>query len=138
MTAPWGKGVHRDYTAFVMEVHVRKDTAGNLTSYRCLQGAEDYEAAAHMGGSHGMSEGSWALLTEAARAELLLQLLVKISNDAEFTEKLTARGKIDEGLFRSLSKDTLAQIVKGLDELLPHLAREAVETVKDGLRHQTE
>lgn len=138
MTAPWAKGVHRDYTAFVMEVHVRKDAAGNLASYRCLQGPRDQEAASRMGGSHGMSEGSWALLTEAARAELMLQLLVKLSNDAEFKEKLMAQEKIDEGLLRSLSKDTLDQIHKGLDELLPHLAREAVEIVKDGLQHQNE
>lgn len=137
MAEPWKKGVHPDHTAFVMEVHVRRDKDGQVSSYRCLQGPEDQAATEKMEGSHGMAEGSWALLTEAARSEIMLQLLVKLSNDPEFKEKMASTGEIDEGLLRSLSKDTLEQMQKGLDELLPHLAREAVETVRDGLRNKT-
>ena len=136
MTVPWSKGVHADYTAFVMEVHVRRDKGGNVKSFRCLQGTEDHQTVQQMEGSHGMAEGSWALLTEAARAEILLQLLVKISNGSEFKQKLASGSEIDEGLLGSLSKDTLEQMKKGLDELLPHLTREAAETVRDGLGHQ--
>lgn len=137
MTAPWEKGVHADYTAFVMEVHVRRSRDGGVTSYRCLQGPEDQKATEKMEGSHGMAEGSWALLTESARAEIMLQLLVKLSNDPEFKRKLVSGDEIDEGLLRSLSKDTLQQMQRGLDELLPHLTREAVATVRDGLRTET-
>lgn len=138
MSAPWTKGVHHDHTAFVMEVHVRKDDNGNLTSYRCLQDAEDHQIVEKMEGSHGMSEGSWALLTEATRAELLLQLLVKMSNDSEFKRKLASDPDIDENLLRNLSNATLEQMKKGLDELLPHLTREALEAVGNELRHQNE
>jgi hypothetical protein len=137
MTAPWKKGVHSDYTAFVIEVHVRRDREGNVASYRRLQGPEDQRTSETMEGSHGMVEGSWALLTESARSELMLQLLVKLSNDPEFKQKLASEGDIDEGLLRSLSKDTLEQLQKGLKELLPHLTREAAETVRDGLRTKT-
>jgi len=138
MTDTWTRGVHSDHTTFVMEVYVRRDKGGKVSSYRALQSPEDHQVAQTMEGSHGMVEGSWALLTEAARAELMLQLLVKLSNDPEFKEKLLSGDKIDEGLLGSLSKDTLQQMTKGLEELLPHLAREAAETVKHGLRNETE
>ena len=136
MTAPWPKGFHPDYTAFVMEVHVRKDKGGTVRSWRSLQSPEDHQAAEQMPGSHGMVEGSWALLQEAARAEVLLLLLVKLSNDSEFKRKLTSGTEIDEALLRSLSKDTLEQMKKGLGELLLPLTREAAETVRDGLGNQ--
>lgn len=137
MTAPWERGAHPGYTAFKMDVHVRRDRDGTVSSLREIA-PEDQEIAMTMEGSHGMVEGSWALLTEAARAELMLQLLVKLSNDAEFKRKLASGGEINEDLPKVLSKDTLAQMKKGLEELLPHLAREAIETVRDGFRHENE
>jgi hypothetical protein len=117
-----------------MEVHVRRDRSGNVASYRCLQSTEDQKTVETLEGSHGMPEGSWALLTESARSEIMLQLLVKLSNDSEFQEKLVSGDGPDEELLEGLTKDVLEHMQKGLRELLPHLTREAVETVRNGLR----
>lgn len=134
MSDPWSKGAHPSYTAFVIEVHVRRDQSGGVRSFRRLQGPEDEDAASALPGTGGMQEGAWALLTEAARTEAMLQLLVKLSNDAEFKQKITESGNVDPDLLENLVKDTLEQIQRGLDEILPRVARETVSTVRDGLR----
>jgi hypothetical protein len=138
MNPPWDKGVKDDYVAFVMEVHVRRDRDGTIRSHRNLQGPEDHLAAQKMEGTHGMQEGSWALLTEAARSEAMLQLLVKLTKLPDFKEKLLSGAEIDENLLGSLSKDTLEQMQKGLEELLPSLVKEAAQVVRDGLQGQVE
>jgi hypothetical protein len=134
MPIPWPKGKHHDYVAFVVEVHVRKDRDGTVRSVKRLQDEQDERTTANMEGSHGMQEGGWALLTEAVRSEAMLQLLVKISNDPEFKEKLLSGDDVvTENLLNNLKKDTLEQLKKSLDEVTPHLVREATETVRDGL-----
>jgi hypothetical protein len=86
--------------------------------------------------SGGLAEGSWALLTEAVRTEALLQLILKVSNDVEFKEKMESAKGVPEDLIRNLSKSTLKQIQRGLEELTIPLAREAITAVQDGLRNQ--
>jgi hypothetical protein len=138
MAGPWTKGIHRDYTAFVMEVHVCRDRVGVIRSFRCLQDARDEEAASALPGSGGMEEGAWALLTECARAETLLQVLVKLSNDVEFHKKIVQGTEIDSELIENFTKATLDQIRRGLDEVLPSVVREIITTVRDGLKPQDE
>lgn len=132
--APWVKGRHQDYTAFVIEVHVHQDRTGNLRSFHCLQGTEDEVAASTLpGSSGGMEEGALALLTEAGRAESLLQVLVKLTNEPEFQQKLLSDGEVDPGLIENLTKGTMDQIHRELCEILPHIVRETVIKVRDGL-----
>lgn len=135
MTAPWRKGTHPEYEAFVIEVHVRKDQDGHVHSFRGLQDATDYATTEKMKGSHGMQESAWALLMESVRAELMLQVLVNLTQKPEFKEKL-----LDENLQKEieeeLSKTTLEQLHRGLEEITLPLVREAMETMKDGLGKQ--
>jgi hypothetical protein len=138
MSAPWPKGIHHDYTAFVMEVHVRRDQGGAARSFHCLQDQRDEETTASLQSSGGMEEGAWALLTECVKAEALLQVLVKLSNDAEFQRKMIQTDEVDPGLLENLTKATLEQLHKGLNELLPHVVRETLTTVCDGLRSKNE
>lgn len=136
-TAPWEKGQHPDYDAFVIEVHVRKDrrTKG-IQSFRCLQDQRDETTASALGPTGGMDEGSWALLTEAARAEVMLQVLHRLSNTPHFQEKLLNAEEAPHDLLEMVSQDTLNILQKGLSSQIPHLVKEAMEVVRDGLRHQ--
>lgn len=138
MTAPWPKGTHPSYSAFVLELHVRKDATGSLRCHRQLQDAHDEQTATGMSASGGLEEGTWALLTETARAEALLQILVKLSNDSGFQEKITDPGGVDSGLIENLTKDILSQICRGLEEVVPHVTREAIATVRGGLMREDE
>lgn len=134
--ADWTKGKHTDYSAFVMELHVRRDRDGSLRTRRLLQDEEDRAVAQSMGNSGGLEEGAWALLTEATRAETLLQLLVKLSNDPQLQEKFSSDPASFEDVVARLTKDTLEQMTRGLDTLVPSLARETAETVRDGFRRK--
>jgi len=138
MPAPWPKGIHADYSAFVLEIHVRRDKSGDLHSARQLQDECDERTTEHMGSTGGMEEGALALLTEALRAEAMLQLLVKISNDAEFKEKVASEDVDMLDLIENLSKDTLEQVRRELDKFAPRVAEEAIHRVRDGIRHESE
>lgn len=135
-SVPWSKGIHPDYSAFVLEIHVRKDKAGGIHSARQLQDAGDEQALSHMSTTGGMEEAALVLVTEALRAEAMLQLLVKISNDAEFKAKITAEDADVGDLIENLSKDTLEQVRRELEKLGPRIAEEAIHRVRDGLRDE--
>ena len=132
----WVKGKHDDYVAFVLEVHVRKDDNGALRTRSGLQDSADRAIAEGIGNNGGMEEGAWALLTEAARAEIMLQILVKLSNDMEFKENIEGDAALDDELIEKLSKDTLEQLHQELRTVVPALVRETVHVVRDGLRNQ--
>lgn len=133
----WPKGKQPSYDAFVIEVGVRKDHEGTWRSYKRLQDAQDATMVESMGASRGMEEASWALLTESIRTEAMLQLLVKLSNEPELHAKLTSAEKAPDDLIEKLSEVTLKQLKLSLDKMAAGLVREAVETVHDGLRRQT-
>ena len=83
-----------------------------------------------------MEEGSWALLTESARTEMMLQIIVDLSNDPEFKEKLTGAETAPEEMIEKLAANTLQLMAQALEKMVPELAREAVEQVRDGLRRE--
>jgi len=132
----WAKGKQDGYVSFVLEVHVRKDDQGALRTRSGLQDSADRAIVEEMGNNGGMEEGAWALLTEAARAETMLQILVKLSNDTEFKENIEGDVAPDDELIEKLSKDTLEQLHQGLRTVVPALVRETVHVVRDGLRNQ--
>ena len=129
----WPKGKHPSYDAFVIEVGVRKDHEGEWRSYRRLQDAQDATVAETLGPSRGMEEGSWALLTETVRAEAMLQLLVKLSNEPELQAKMSSAEKAPEELIEKLSEATLKQLKLSLDKMVAGLVRETIEQVHDGI-----
>jgi hypothetical protein len=83
-----------------------------------------------------MEEGSWALLTESARTEIMLQIIVNLSNDAEFKQKLTRAEAAPEEMIEKLAVGALQQMTRAIEKMVPELAREAVEQVRDGLRSE--
>lgn len=134
---PWKKGVNPDYTAFVIEVHVCRDVEGNVHSARKLQDPEDEAAVQTLGNSQGMEEGSFGLLIEAARQETMLQVLVKLSNDEEFKEKLLSENEITDDLREQATQDTLKLLWATLSRVGPSIVRETLDQVRDGLRSET-
>lgn len=86
-----------------------------------------------LGPSRGMEEGSWALLTETVRAEAMLQLLVKLSNEPELQAKMSSAEKAPEELIEKLSEATLKQLKLSLDKMVAGLVRETIEQVHDGI-----
>ena len=129
----WPKGKHPSYDAFVLEVGVRRDHGGGWRSYRRLQDTQDATVADTFGPSHGMEEGSWALLAESVRTEAMLQLLMKLSNEPELQAKLRSAEKAPEDLIEKLSGATLKQLKLSLDEMVAGLVRETIEQVHEGL-----
>lgn len=134
---PWTKGANPEYTAFVIEVHVCRDAAGNVHSARKLQDDQDEVAVQALGNSQGMEEGSFGLLIEAARQEAMLQVLVKVSNDEEFKEKLLSENGITEDLREQVTQDTLKLLWATLSRIGPSIVTETLDQVSDGLRGQT-
>lgn len=134
MTAPWRKGQHDNYTAFVVEVHVRKDRAGKVHSVRALQDETDHATTEKMEGSHGMQEAAWALLMESVRAELILQILVKLTKDPAYKERLMSGN--EEELIQEMKESLLAHMHRGLEEIVPPLTKEALESVRTGFQKQ--
>lgn len=132
----WPNGQHENYDAFVIEVGVRRDHDGKLQSYKRLRSDADWETTQKLGPGGGLEEGSWALLTEAARTEAMLQLLVKLSNDPEFKRKITAAESAPEDLIEKLAADTLEITHRVLKEIVSDVARETIQQVRDGLRRQ--
>jgi len=132
--AQWPKGTFPTYDAFVMEVGVRKDHAGSWQSYRRLQDDSDHTVAEKMSNSGGMEEGAWALLSEAVRAEALLQLLVSLSNRPDLQESLRSAEKAPEDLIEELSANTVKQLKLTLDKVAKDFVRETIEQVHGGLR----
>ena len=135
MTAPWSKGKHEDYSAFVVEVYVRKDRAGKIHSVRALQDETDHATTREMEGSHGMAEASWALLMESVRAELMLQILVRLTKDPDYQQKLLV-GEHEEELAQEMRESLIAHMHRGLEEVVPPLTKEALESVRTGFQKQ--
>lgn len=135
MDAPWPKGNHPEHVGFVIEVHVRRDASGALSCQRRLQDETDVRATQSLR-TGGMEEGAWALLTEAARTEIMLQLLVKMTNDAEFQGKVAIDTPASEELIAGLAASTMSQMQRELRDIVPEVVREAVRILQGGLRSQ--
>ena len=136
MPAPWPKGTHTDYSAFVLEVYVRKDKNGGIRSFRSLQNETDEKTAQEMEGSHGMQESAWALLTEAARSEVMLQLLVKLTHDPEFMVRMKDKDGYDQKVSDEIQETVAKEIGMSLEKMLPKIVDEALRDVHEGLRGQ--
>ena len=126
MGQPWPKGIHPEYTAFSMEVHVHQTKDGHLKSCKTIS-EEDQRIAMTLGASHGMEEGSWALLMEALRSEILLQVLVGLSNDETFKKEMKDNRK---DLIEKVTNNTKTQINKSMEAVLPALIEEALQAIE--------
>lgn len=124
-----------DYSAFVIEVHVRRSHDGTMACHRGLQDATDVAVTTSLR-SGGMEEGAWALLTEAVRTEVMLQLLVKMTKDAEFHEKTLIDPDAEEQLKVALAETTMELMDRELRGIIPGVVRDTIKVLRDGLRTQ--
>jgi hypothetical protein len=134
---PWHKGANSDYTAFVIEVHICRDAAGHVHSARKLQDDKDEEAVQSLGNAGGMEEGAFGLSVEALRQEAMLQVLVQVSNDEEFKDRLLSGNEIPPDLLEKVAEDTLKLMWATMSRVGPSIVRETLETVRDGLLSET-
>jgi len=132
----WPKGKNPTYNAFVVEVGIRRDHKGGVRSYRRLQDADDASVVEDMGPSRGMEEASFGLLTEATRTEAMLQVLAKLSNEPEYLKEIASAESAPEDLIEKISDMVRSQVTLTLDKIVEGLARETVEQVHHGLRHE--
>lgn len=132
---PWSKGRHPDYDAFVIEIHVRKGHDGSLQSFRILQDQGDESVAQDFGPSGGLEEGALALLTEAAKAEIMLQTLVRMSNDPDFQEKLKTGNFAGDFLQKNVVQ-AVQHLSHVLDRVVPSLVEETMRSVADEIRKE--
>jgi hypothetical protein len=131
---PWPKGSHSDFSAFVIEVHVRRDQTGALRSSRNLQDNLDEDTAMNMAPSGGLTEGATALLIEAAKTEAMLQALVVLSHDKTFRDRLLSGSEEQkQQLIQNLIRDSSSVMKDSLDRFLPQLCEETIKQITDGI-----
>lgn len=114
---PWKKGHQESYSCFVVEVEVAVDLNGVPYSTHKLQDNRDMKTCSTLKAG-GMEATSHAFLTEFVRKEAFYQVLVKLSNDPDFKEKL---------LFGT--EDELAQIEGDITSAMMGFVREAVQAL---------
>lgn len=125
--APWPSGTFKDYKAFVVEIHIRRDNLGRIRTYRCLQSERD-EAVVRSLPSGGVTEASWALLTEAVRSEMLLQLLVRLAAGEEAFQTTTEATMAS--LVNEFTNNVKVHMHTELDRILPGLVRDTLIEVQ--------
>ena len=114
---PWKKGFHKDYTHFVIEVHVAKDHNNQVFSLHKLQHEED-EATVQRLPNQGLEECVFALLIETLRRESLLQTLVLMSQDPSVQQKLLNASKEEdlEALAERIAESTRDVMAKAVEK----------------------
>jgi hypothetical protein len=131
---PWIKGVHPQYSAFVIEVHICRDSEGNVHSLRRLQDELDETTVETLSKNQGMEEGSFGLLIEAARHEAMLQILIRVTHDEDFRDMVFNGSSISDSLLEQVTQDTLKLMWKTLSQVGQSVVRETLDQVRHGLK----
>lgn len=125
---PWEKGVHPDYSCCSVEVVLAEDSSGTVWSEHRLS-HEDAAISAQLSGG-GARQIAHALLTEALRREVFVDVLVQMSKGDGF---LDWYGDAAEDQKREIEQNManagLAVLVTLLPRMLPGIAREVLEMV---------
>lgn len=128
---PWKKGQHADYTCFVVEVEIAVDSYGTSWSNHKLQSQDDHDLVSAMK-SGGMEHVAHALMSEAVKREAILEVLLKVSNDPEFQERvLDGALEAQEALVEQTSAAIIEMFRRVAHELAPEAARAALNMVRD-------
>jgi|GEM_PF-2372679 len=127
---PWTKGKQAEYTCFVIEIEVAVDQNGTPWSNHKLQSQEDMDLTMEMDKS-GQEHVAHALLMEAVKREALLEVLLKLSNDAEFKERvLDPAPDAQEKLVSEVSTAMMRVVNRVTAVLAPDAARAALDMVR--------
>lgn len=127
---PWEKGQHKDYTAFVVEVEIAVDRFNVPWSNHRLQDQVDHDLTSQMK-SGGMEYVAHALVSEAVKREAILEILIKMSNDAEFQGRvLDDAPEAQEILVKEMAAAIIEVFRRAAGELAPEAARAALDMVR--------
>jgi hypothetical protein len=125
---PWKKGQQDGYTCFSVEIVVCADDKGAVWSEHRL-GQDDAVLSQTLQGG-GARQIAHALLVEAIRREVFVDVLVELSKKNGYLERYQAADEAGKrGIERDLSNAGLAVLVGVLPKLLPGTAREVLEMV---------
>lgn len=122
---PWKKGTHKDHSTLVVEVHVARDALGQVYSNHTLQDQTDHVTAMSWPGG-GQEQIAFAMLVEAVRREAIVEMLLCMSQDPQFTQKVSEG--LDE-VVREMTAKLKAQLTHALDNLGEDAVREALSRI---------
>jgi len=123
---PWSKGTHEDHAVAVIEVLVCQSKPGAVFSAHTVQGPED-QAVLMTWPSGGQRQVAHALLVEALRREAVVGLLVKMTKDPEYLERLQGMGADQEDAeLELLARAMLETAGKASHTIAKDIIREAV------------
>lgn len=126
---PWERGRNVDYACFGLTVEVCEDKDGRVWSQQAFQTAEDEEVACTLSGG-GTRQVAHALLLEALRREVFVDILVELSKGEGYIERyIKATDEDRNEIERELAEATTKIMTGMLPKMLPSVAREMVEMV---------
>lgn len=126
----WEKGIHPEYTAFVIEVLVAIDQHGVLWSNHRLQNEKDQEISSTLN-SGGLEHASNALLLEAIRKETLYQVLIRASHEPDFARKLSETDHYNK-IIEQVTATATAVLKRSVDGLVPEAADAILQMIRNG------
>lgn len=121
---PWIKGQQAEYAAFVIEVTICQNNVKQVFSTHALQDDSDAEIAQSLP-SKGMEQAAFGLLTEAIRREVLLQALLKVTQDPKAISRhvLGTIGEKEE-IEKEISDGTVQVMQDSIEKMIPQVTKE--------------
>ncbi len=124
---PWERG-RQEYTLIGVNVQVCEDADGTVWSLHQVD-PEDEPVAKSMD-SGGNRQVAHALLVEALRREVFVEVLIEMSSDKDWLSRYQTVSKTDQdGMTKNLSNSALAVMVGVIPKLLPGVVQEVLDMV---------
>ena len=128
----WVKGQHGNHDVVVVEVRIRRDASGHIYSEHHPQDEVDHRTLLQWP-SGGLEQVASGLLVEAVRREALFDLVLQISEDAEFPRRwkeassdareetiLRMTQALQAVMGRTISRVAEKAVREAIDRNLPH------------------
>lgn len=110
----------------IIEVRIRRDEYGRVSSIHDLQGEEDRKTVLSWP-SGGLNEVAFALLSEAVKREAIVDVGLQATHDPTFLNKLKTGDAAKESAVSELSKILCAGIAVTVSRLAENAIRGALE-----------
>lgn len=128
---PWKKGKQKGYTAFSLEVTVCQDDNGWVFSVHDAASEEDSQIISGLP-NHGVEQIAYALLTEALRRELYVEVLLALTQDRELVSQWTTGDPPrKQEIEHMLTNACVSIITKTMGKMVPDLAKEVLTMMAD-------
>ena len=126
---PWERGRNVDYACFGLTVEVCEDKDGRIWSQQTFETSVDEEVACTLP-SGGARQIAQALLLEALRREVFVDILVELSKGEGYITKYIEASDEERQEIEQAVAGAAAKVVAGLlPKMLPAVAREMLEMV---------